>query len=169
MQISRALIGMVRKPSVEPIVLAQRWGITPEKAQKTIQATMQWELRTMLHPSLSRQFRINNRDFCCCLLAHLVFLNTMFASTVSRRDNRCAQVSATNFWWARAFPMASRSEAHETLSLLFARDGVLPAFICNNAKEMIQGKFHQKLEDATCCLKQLEPYTPWSNAAERER
>ena len=37
--ISIALNGTARKPSVEPIVLAKRWGITPEKAQKTIQAT----------------------------------------------------------------------------------------------------------------------------------
>ena len=33
---------------------------------------------------------------------------------------------------------------------------------------MIQGKFYQKLKDASCQLKQLEPYTPWLNAAERE-
>ena len=33
---------------------------------------------------------------------------------------------------------------------------------------MIQVKFHQKLKEAACHLKQLEPYTPWSNAAERE-
>ena len=32
----------------------------------------------------------------------------------------------------------------------------------------MQGKFHQKLNDAECHLKQLEPYTPWSNAEERE-
>ena len=35
-QISIALIGMDRKSSIEPIVLPKRWGITPEKAQKTI-------------------------------------------------------------------------------------------------------------------------------------
>ena len=64
--------------------------------------------------------------------------------------------------------MASRSEAHETLSLLFARDGVPPACICINAKEMVQDKFHQKLKDAACQLKHFEPYTPWSNASERE-
>ena len=33
---------------------------------------------------------------------------------------------------------------------------------------MIQGKFHQKLIEAVYHLKQLEPYTPWSNTAERE-
>ena len=32
---------------------------------------------------------------------------------------------------------------------------------------MIQSKFHQKLNDAACHLKQLEPFTLWSNAAER--
>ena len=37
-QVSTALIGMVRKPSVEPIVLGKQWGITPENAKKTIQA-----------------------------------------------------------------------------------------------------------------------------------
>ena len=64
--------------------------------------------------------------------------------------------------------MASISEAHKTLSLLFARDGVAPACICYNAKEMIQGKFYHKLKDAACHLKQLELYALWSNAAERE-
>ena len=39
-QISVALIGLVRKPSVEPTVLAKSWDITPEKALKTIQARM---------------------------------------------------------------------------------------------------------------------------------
>ena len=33
---------------------------------------------------------------------------------------------------------------------------------------MIQGKFCQKLKDTACHMKQLEPYTPWLNAAERE-
>ena len=92
----------------------------------------------------------------------------MFASIVSRRGNKCAHVYATDFGWARAFPMASRSEAHETLSLLFVRDGVQPTCICDNARELIQGKFHQKLKEAVSHFKQWEPYTPWSNAPERE-
>ena len=79
----------------------------------------------------------------------------------------CTSVCHT-LGWTRAFPMASISEAHETLSLLFVRDGVPLTFIFNNAKEMIQGTFHQKLKEAACHLKQLESYTPWSNAAERE-
>ena len=111
---------------------------------------------------------MNDRTFCLHCLAPPVFSDIMFDSTASRRGNRCAHVFATDFGWARAFPMASRSEAHEIMSLLFARDGVLPACIHDNTKEMLQDKFYQKLKDAACHLKKLEPYTPWSNAVERE-
>ena len=52
-QISIMLRGTVTKPSLNPIVLAKRWGINPEKAQKTIQATMQRGIMTIFHPSLS--------------------------------------------------------------------------------------------------------------------
>ena len=45
--------------------------------------------------------------------------------------------------------MASKSEAHEILPLLFARDGVPLACICDTAKEMIQGKLYQKLKDVS--------------------
>ena len=133
---------MVRKLSVEPIVLARRWDITPEKAHKTIQATMQREIQTMLQPSLPRQFRINYRNLCYHSLAHPVFSDAMFPSTVSRKGNRFTQLYTADFGWARAFPMASRSEANETLPLLFARDGVPQACICDNAKEIVQGKFY---------------------------
>ena len=61
-QISVALTGMVRKPLVVPIVLAKRWGITPEKSQKTIQDTMLKGIQTMLHPLLSRRFKMNDKN-----------------------------------------------------------------------------------------------------------
>ena len=107
----------------------------------------------MLHPSLLRQLRTNDRNLCYCCLAYPVFLAIMFVSTVSRRGNSCAQVYVTDFGWGRTFSKASRSEAHEILLLLFARDGVPPSCICNNAKEMIEGK----LKDAVCHMKKLEP------------
>ena len=63
--------------------------------------------------------RINDRNCCYHGLAHPVFLDMIVSRTVFRRGNRCAQVYATDFRWAQIFPMASRSEAHETLLLLF--------------------------------------------------
>ena len=76
----------------------------------------------------------------------------MFANT-ERRGNRCAQVNDTDFEWTIASLLASRTEALETLSLLYARDCVPPGFICNITKNMIQGKLYQKLKDAVCQLK----------------
>ena len=55
--------------------------------------------------------------------------------------------------------MASRSEAHQTLLLLFARDGVLQACTCYNAKEMIQGMFYPKLKDTERKIKELKKGT----------
>ena len=92
----------------------------------------------------------------------------MFASTVFWRGNSFAQVYAKDFGWARAFPIASKSKAHKRLSLLLVRDCIIPACICDNAKKTKYGKFHQKLKEAVCDLKQLEPQTTWLNAAEGE-
>ena len=65
-------------------------------------------------------------------------------------------------------PMKLKSEAHEALFLLFQQDGVPSAVICSNAKDMILGEFNRKLKEASCHLRQKEPFTPWSNAARRE-
>ena len=118
-----SLIGTVRNPSIEPIVLAKRWGITPEKL---IRLFMQWHkegwgLCSTLHchPSLSRWFRTNDRNLCYHHLVPHVFSDMMYASTVSRGCNRSTQVYATDFGWARAFSMVSSSEAHKTSLLLF--------------------------------------------------
>ena len=40
-QINISVIGMVTKSSLQTVVFAKRWGITPEKGQTTIQVTMQ--------------------------------------------------------------------------------------------------------------------------------
>ena len=77
-QISIALIDMVRKPAIDPIVLAKRWGIAHEKAQNPIQDTSQRGIRTMLHLSLLRQFKTNDRNLYYHHLANLVFSGRMF-------------------------------------------------------------------------------------------
>ena len=57
----------------------------------------------------------------------------MVVSTESRRGNKFAQV-ATDFDWTSIHPVAYRSEAHETLSLLFARDDVPPSTYATTPK-----------------------------------
>jgi hypothetical protein len=61
--------------------------------------------------------------------------------------------------------MKKKSEDHETLSLLFTRDGEPYVMIVDGSKEQVHGEFRQKAQEANCHLKQTEPFSPWSNAA----
>ena len=62
--------------------------------------------------------------------------------------------------------MKLKSEAHNLLLLLFQCDGVPPKMIMNGSKEQTLGRFRKKCQDADCCIKQTELYSPWQNAAQ---
>ena len=62
--------------------------------------------------------------------------------------------------------MTAKGEAHESLSLLFHRDGVPPMMVFDGSKEQTLGNFKRKLREADCHARQTEPYSPWQNAAE---
>ncbi|KAL7530108.1 hypothetical protein ACHAXR_003313, partial [Thalassiosira sp. AJA248-18] len=151
---------------VDHKTLANRWGISTDRAKQTVMKTTQRGVRKCLNPTLSRRFPTNDRMLRYDRLHHPIFTDTLIAGTVSKRGNKYAQVYGTNFGWSRAYPMKKKSEAHESLSLLFKRDGVPPEMIMDGAREQISGQFRDKLKEANCHLKQLEPYSPWSNAAE---
>ncbi len=77
-----------------------------------------------------------------------------------------AQAYATSFSWARAHPMKRKEDAHETLSLVFQRNGVPPTMVPNDSKEQTKGVFQRKLKEADCHPQVTEPYSPWQQAAE---
>ena len=124
--------------------------ISPDCAQRTVVMTTQRGVRTCLNPTLFRRFPTNDRMLRYKRLPHTVFTDTMFASTVSRQGNKMAQIYSSSFGWARAHPMKHKGEAHETLSLLFHRDGVPPAMVTDGSKEQTLGDFRRKLQEADC-------------------
>ena len=128
--------------------------------------TTQRGVRTCLNPTLSRCFPTNDRMLRYKRLPHTIFTDTMFASTASRQGNKMAQIYATSFGWSRAHPMKRKGEAHETLSLMFHRDGVPPTMVTDGSKEQTLGEFRRKLREADCHLRVTEPYSPWQQAAE---
>ena len=79
-----------------------------------------------------------------------------------------AQIFVTDFGWSRSYPMSRKSQAHDALGLLFKWEGVPSKMIVDGAKEMKLGEFARKCKEATCYLWGNEPYSPWSNSAERE-
>ena len=55
LQVAKVCIQKV--PGLDHLVLAKKWEISPKKALKTIHETAQQQICTVLHPSLSRQFK----------------------------------------------------------------------------------------------------------------
>ena len=151
---------------IDSMTLAARWMISPARAKQTVLKTTQRGVRTCVNPTLSRRFPTNDRMLRYKRMPHPVFSDTLIAGTTSKRGNKYAQIYATSFGWARAFPMTKKSETHETLSLMFHRDGVPPTMILDDSKEQTLGHFRRKLREADCHLRQTEPYSPWQQAAE---
>ena len=155
-----------KRNKVDPEELSSKWGIGISAAKRTLKVTTQRGIRTVLHPSLSRRFRTNDRQLRYRRLRCDVFTDTLITNVISRRQNRYAQVFGTSFGWSRAHPMKLKSEAHEALSLMFIRDGVPPRIIMDNSLEQTKGKFAKKMREADCHLRQVESHSQWSNAAE---
>ena len=145
------------KPSVELYDLAKRWGIGLETTKKTLLCTTQRGLHTAPNPLLSQRYRTNDRMFRYKRLSTNIFSDTMLGIR-SHCKNTCAQVYAHRNMWCKTYPMRRKGEAHHLLSLLFSHEGV--------PKTLIMGEFYRKARQADCQVKQMEPYSPWLNAAE---
>jgi hypothetical protein len=120
---------------INPQTLATRWMISPERAKRTIVMTTQRGVRTCLNPTLSCRFPTNDRMLWYKHVLHTMFNDMLFAGSVSQQGNKMAQAYATSFGWAPAHPMKRKGDAHETLSLVFQRNGVPPTMVPNDSKE----------------------------------
>lgn len=165
----RGLCGVSMEPSqaLSPETLAKRWHISPALAKQTLKSTTQRGIRTVLHPTLSRRYRSNDRQLRYRRLNLTLFTDTMKASVKAAHGLfKYAQVFCARNGWIRAYPMKTKGQAHEALSQLFATEGVPSRMVMDNAREQIMGDFRQKCRQVDCHVSQTEPYTPWSNAAE---
>ena len=128
--------------------LYKRWNIDQRKALTTVKQTTHRGFRTCLHPSLARHFPTNDRMMRYKRLPHLVFVDTIEAGVVSTCLNKYAQAYCTQYGWSRVHPMMLKKYSHETLSLIFKRDGVPPNIVVRNSKEQTLGKFAKKCREA---------------------
>ena len=150
----------------DPQLLARNWGIDLQTAKQTVNVTTQRGVRTVLHPTLSRRFRANNRQLRYRRLPNDCFTDTLISNSKSCRNNLYAQVFVTSDGWCRAYPMAKKSQAREGLPLLFQREGVPNVMVMDGAREQTMGEFRKKCREVGTRVRQTEPHTPWSNAAE---
>jgi hypothetical protein len=154
------------KAGVDAATLAKNWGIGIEAAKRTRLVTTQRGIRRMIHPSLTKRYKTNDRQLRYRRLPVTIYTDTMYSTILSRQKNKAAHIFCTDFGSVRAFPLKKEKEAHEALSLLFHRDGVPNVMFMDGAKAQVEGKFRIKLRDAGCHIKQTEPHTQSSNMGE---
>ena len=136
-------------------------------AKRTVDATTQRGVQSVLNPTTTCRYRTNDRQLRYRRLSHDMFTDTLEASVRSWfRQNRHAQVFAKAFGWCRVYPMKKKQDAHHGLSLMAARDGVPPHLMMYRSKEQNLGGFQKKASQLVCHIKQSEPYSPWQIMAE---
>jgi hypothetical protein len=119
---------------VDAETLDKNWGIPIEASKRTRIVTTQRGIRWMIHPSLTKRYKTNDRKLQYHRLPVAMFTDTMYSTIFSREQKKAAQIFCTDFGFLRAFPMKLESESHEALSLLFHRDGVPNVMVMDGAK-----------------------------------
>jgi hypothetical protein len=161
--------GWIHSKAGKPVdakTLAKCWLIPANCSARTVDRMTQQGVRTMPNPTLSHHFPTNDCMLRYPCMPHPVFGNTTFAGTESKNGNKCCQVFATNFGWARAHLLKQKGEAHEALLLMFKHDGVPPERILYSSKEQVKAIFRRKLKEVHCHMRVTEPYSPWQQAVE---
>jgi hypothetical protein len=144
---------MRNKAGVDAETLAINWGIGIEAVKRTRLVTTQRGIRRMIHPSLTKRYKTNDRHLRYRRLPLTIYTDTMYSTILSKQDNKAAQICCTDFGVVRACPMKNKKEAHEALSLLFHSDGVPNVIVMDGSKAQVEGDFRRKLRDTGCNIK----------------
>jgi hypothetical protein len=69
----------------------------------------------MIHPSLTKRYKNNDRQLLYFRLPVTMLTDTMYSTILSRQQNKAAQIFYTDFGFVREFPKKNESEVHEAL------------------------------------------------------
>jgi hypothetical protein len=72
------------KAGVDDTTLAMNRGIGLEAAKRTRLVTTQRGIRRMIHPSLTKRYKTNDRQLRYCRLQVTMYADTMFSTILSR-------------------------------------------------------------------------------------
>ena len=68
-----------------------------------------------------------------------IYADTIKSGILSKQGNKYEQAYCNSYGWSHCHPMAQKSDAHYTLSLMFKRDGVPPKVIVDKSKKQSLG------------------------------
>jgi hypothetical protein len=106
------------KAGVDAATLAKNWGIGIEAAKNTHLVTTQRGVRRIIHPSLTKRYKTNDRQLRYRRLPVTIYTDTMYSTILSRQKNKAAQIFCTDFGFVRAFPLKKKMK-HMRLCLCY--------------------------------------------------
>jgi hypothetical protein len=77
-----------------------------------------------------------------------------------------AQLYINDMGFTKMYPMKSKSDTADSLSVLIHEVGIPSAIHSDNAKELLQGKFKALCKEYSIPTSYTEPHSPWQNRAE---
>jgi hypothetical protein len=107
------------KAGVDVATLAKNWGIGLEAAKRTRLVTTQRGIRRMIHPSLNKRYKTNDRQLRYRRLLVLMYTDTMFSTILSIQKNKAAQIFCTDFGFVREFPLKKEKGSHDACLCYF--------------------------------------------------
>ena len=122
-----------RHTDVTPQEISERWGISLAQATKTLKNTTQRFLRSATLP-LSRRYRAD-RMYGRKTLSGEWSTDTMDGRCKSLGGNKCAQVFANKSYFAKIYPMDSKSKAGDALKVFCQEFGVPEKLTFDGSKE----------------------------------
>ena len=151
-----------RRNSMSPQLLARRWGTHLETAKRTLDATTQRGVRSVLNPTMTHRYRTHDQQLRYRRLSHDMFTDTLEASVRSWfRQKQYAQVFATAFGWCHVYRMKKKGDAQYGLPLMAAWYGASPHLIVDGSKEQTLSELRKKARQFGYHIKQSDPYSPW--------
>jgi hypothetical protein len=92
------------KGGIDSATLAKNWGIGIEAAKRTRLVTTQRGIRRIIHPSLTKRYKTNDRQLRYRRLSVTMYTDTMYSTILSRQQNKAAQIFTTYFWICESLP-----------------------------------------------------------------
>jgi hypothetical protein len=96
---------MIDNTGVDAATLAKNWGIGLEAVKRTRLVTTQRGIRRIINPSLTKRYKINDKQLRYRRLPVTMYTDTMFSTILSRQKNKAAQIFCTDFGFVRAFTL----------------------------------------------------------------
>jgi hypothetical protein len=125
-----------RHHSPDAKLLSEKWDCSIEVARSTLQATTQLNLRSAVAP-LTRRYRTDLLSMNLRRLTCKFFTDTLFSKSRSIVGNTCAQLYYDPNGFMYVYPMASKSEAGESLDHFVNDVGIPNDMVYDGAGEQV--------------------------------